>query len=80
MSFLSWLFGSNKNYRHSKQGNQSKHARRANRERREEQCEYQNNDIYAEVNKQHLTIMQCKRCHSVLNLEAKFCSECGLSV
>ncbi|EKT62960.1 hypothetical protein [Providencia burhodogranariea] len=80
MSFLSWLFGLHKNYRHSKLSSQSKHARRANRERREEQYENQNNDIYTAVNKQHITIMQCKRCHSVLNLEAKFCSECGLSV
>lgn len=80
MSFLSWLFDSKKNYRHSKLSSQSKHARRANRERREEQYEYQNNDIYTEINKQHLTTIQCKRCHSALNLEAKFCSQCGLSV
>lgn len=80
MSFLSWLFGLNNNYHHSKQGNQSKHTCRVNREHHEEQYEYQDSDIYAEINKQHLTLMQCKRCHSLLNLEAKFFSQCGLSV
>ncbi|MCW2254692.1 glucan phosphorylase [Providencia alcalifaciens] len=80
MFFLNWLFDSKKNYRHSKLSSQSKHARRANSERREEQYENQNSDIYTEINKQHLTIMQCKRYHSILNLETKFCSQCGLSV
>lgn len=80
MSFLSWLFGFNRKSRYSDYNRYSKHGGYSKHGNRHGQHEYQNRDIYADVNRQYQTIMQCKQCQSTLNKGAKFCSECGLAV
>lgn len=77
MSFLSWLFGLGKHSRYSKHGRYSGHGGYSKHGR---QHEYQNRDSYSDVNQQYQNIMRCKQCNSILNKEAKFCSECGLPV
>lgn len=80
MSFLSWLFGLGKHSRYSKHGRYSGHGGYSKHGRQHDQYEYQNHDSYSDVNQQYQNIMRCKQCNSILNKEAKFCSECGLPV
>ncbi|MEY0576480.1 hypothetical protein AHYW_002229 [Providencia manganoxydans] len=76
MSFLSWLFGFNRKSRYSNYNRYSKHGGYSKHGRHHGQYEYQNWD----VNRSEQPLIQCRQCQSILNKNAKFCSECGLSV
>lgn len=70
MSFLSRLFGTGKNSRHSKSGRSSKHG----------QSSGHGDKQYSDdrIDKQYRNIMQCRQCRTIIKPEDKFCNECGL--